>query len=107
MTVYVDDARIPARVGRLNSRWSHLTADTQSELFAFADALGQKRAWFQARCKTKCAKEGVPCPHWHYDLTDPQRDAAISAGAVAIGIRDMGALMSARRKGEIWAGPTT
>lgn len=32
MTVYVDDFRVPARVGRINARWSHLTADTQAEL---------------------------------------------------------------------------
>lgn len=105
MTVYVDDARIPARVGRISSRWSHLTADTRDELFAFADRLGQKRSWFQAKCKRSCAKPGAECVHWHYDLTDPQRLKAIELGAVPIGIRDMGALMSARRRGETWAGP--
>lgn len=101
VTVYVDDARIPARVGRISSRWSHLTADTVEELNAFALSIGQKLSWFQT-CKRSCAKPGLPCVHWHYDLTDPQRDKAIAAGAVPIGIRDMGALCSARRRGETW-----
>ena len=47
MTVYVDDARIPARVGRWDSSWSHLFADTQDELHAFAARLGLRRSWFQ------------------------------------------------------------
>jgi len=105
VTVYVDNARIPARVGRISGRWSHLTADTREELFEFADRLGQKRAWFQAACKRPCAKPGAECVHWHYDLTDGQRLKAIEFGAVAIDLRDMGALMSARRRGEVWTGP--
>lgn len=32
MTVYVDDMRRPATVGRISARWSHLTADTREEL---------------------------------------------------------------------------
>lgn len=104
MTVWVDDARIPARVGRVYGRWSHLTADTVEELHQFADRLGLQRSWFQ-RCKRVCAKPGVPCPHWHYDLVDARRAAAIALGAVPIGIRDMGALVSARRRGETWSGP--
>lgn len=36
MTVYVDDFLIPARLGCLNARWSHLFADTEEELHAFA-----------------------------------------------------------------------
>ena len=47
MAVYVDDARIPARVGRIRARWSHLFADSQDELHAFAQTIGLKRAWFQ------------------------------------------------------------
>ena len=45
MTVYVDDARIPATV-RNGSRshtsaWCHLTADTREELHEFAARLGR------------------------------------------------------------------
>jgi hypothetical protein len=29
MAVYVDHARIPAQVGRIRARWSHLSADSQ------------------------------------------------------------------------------
>lgn len=47
MTVYVDDFRIPARVGRYNARWSHLFADTRSELHAFAAQIGLRCEWFQ------------------------------------------------------------
>jgi hypothetical protein len=94
MTVYVDDFRVPARVGRLRANWSHLTADTPAELHAFARRIGLQRDWFQEKCKHgRCE----PCPHWHYDVTDTMRREAIAGGAEAIGIRQMGALMSARR----------
>lgn len=45
MTVYIDDMRRPARVGRLNAVWSHLMADTDDELHAFAARLGLRRSW--------------------------------------------------------------
>lgn len=96
MTVYVDDARIPATVRRIRSRWSHLTADTEQELHTFAARIGLQRSWYQT-CKRKCAPEGQPCPHWHYDVTEAKRAEALRAGAQAIGIREMGALASARR----------
>jgi uncharacterized protein DUF4031 len=96
MSVYVDDARIPARVGRLLGRWSHLTADTPAELHAFAVRLGLRRGWFQDRCKSRLCPR--PCPiHWHYDVTDAKRAAAIRLGAVPIGWREMGEIMRARR----------
>jgi len=47
MAVYVDDARIPARVGPISARWSHLFADSQDELHAFAAGIGLKQSWFQ------------------------------------------------------------
>ena len=96
MTVYVDNARIPARVGRFAGRWSHLTADTPAELIAFAAQIGLRQEWFQT-CKRPCHKT-LPCVHWHYDVTDLKRDVAILAGAKPIDIREMGALTSARRK---------
>ncbi len=98
MTAYVDDARIPATVGRTRGRWSHLTADTPDELHALADRIGMRRSWFQPRCKSPSGPtvDGV-CAHFHYDLVDARRAAAIAAGATPIGIREMGALTSARR----------
>lgn len=95
MTVYVDNFRCPATVGRIKGRWSHLTADTRDELHAFAATLGLKRAWFQAKCRTETEDR---CPHWHYDVTDSLRTAAIALGAKSIDIREMGALISARRR---------
>ena len=97
MTVYVDNARIPAKVGDIRGRWSHLTADTQDELHAFAERLRLRRAWFQERCKKRCAPEGQPCPHWHYDVTEPVRERAVNFGAEPIDLRKLGALISARR----------
>lgn len=75
MTVYVDDFRVPARVGRINARWSHLTADTQAELHEFAQRLGLRREWFQT---------GEFPGHWHYDVTDGKRAQAIQLGAQPI-----------------------
>jgi hypothetical protein len=96
MTVYVDDARIPARVGRLHTCWSHLTADDRDELHAFAARLGLRRAWFQ----DKPNQDGTPGPHWHYDVTDTKRAAAIAAGATPLNLREMGQLITARRAAE-------
>jgi hypothetical protein len=80
MTVYVDDMRRPARVGRLNARWSHLTADTKAELHDFATVkLGLDRRWFQ-----EPAIPGL----WHYDVTDRVRDQAIALGAEAVSYFD-------------------
>lgn len=74
MTVYVDDWRQQARAGRLTARWSHLTADTDAELHAFAERLGLRRSWFQ--------DHRDPLRR-HYDVTERQRLRAIEAGAVA------------------------
>lgn len=80
MTVYVDNFRAPARVGRLTARWSHLVADTPEELHAFAASLGLLRSWFQDK------EDG----RWHYDVTDTERAAAIALGAKSIDIRGNG-----------------
>lgn len=98
MTVYVDNFRAPATVGRVRGRWSHLTAGTPAELHEFAETIDLKREWFQARCKFgSCpAVDGV-CAHFHYDVVDAKRTEAIAAGAKPIDIRDMGAITSARR----------
>lgn len=72
MTVYVDDAFIPARVGRINAKWCHLTADTIAELNEFASSIGLRRTWFQNK----------PVGRWHYDVTESLRAKAIMRGAV-------------------------
>jgi hypothetical protein len=96
MSVYVDSARIPATVGLIKGRWSHLTADTISELSDFAARLHLRSEWFQT-CKRRCGREGEPCPHWHYDVTDAVRLRAIDLGAKPIDMRELGQLISARR----------
>lgn len=88
--IVVDNARIPARVARISGRWSHLTADTRDELYAFAEKLGLKREWFQ---------EKTP-GYWHFDVTDSKRAEAIALGAVAVDVREMGLFISARRRRE-------
>lgn len=99
MTVYVDNARTPARVGRIQARWSHLTASTPDELHAFAARLGQRREWFQARCKHgNCPTLDGVCVHFHYDVVDGKRTDAIRLGAKAIDLREMGALTAVRRR---------
>ncbi len=97
MTVYVDDFRVPATVGGWTARWSHLTADTQDELHEFAASIGLRSTWFQEKCRTRCAPEGQPCPHWHYDVTDSKRDLALAMGAKSITLRQMGEIIRARR----------
>ncbi len=72
--VYVDDFRIPATVGRIKGRWSHLSADDDETLHAFAASLGLKREWFQPGTRPEAN---------HYDVTDAKRSEAIRMGAVA------------------------
>ena len=65
MTVYLDDWRQPARLGPVDDRWSHLLADTDEELHAFAARMGMKREWFQHRTHR---------PHQaHYDMPERSR----------------------------------
>jgi hypothetical protein len=97
MTVYVDNARIPARVGRISGRWSHLTADDRDELHRFAGRLGLARGWFQTCKRSPSCRPAQRCVHWHYDVTDSKRAAAIAAGAQPIDLHQMADLLAARR----------
>lgn len=99
MTVYVDDVRIPAKVGRFDATWSHLTADTRNELHAFAGHLGLKRAWFQdpaVNGKPRAEPGTLAAEMWHYDVTETKRQQAIRLGAVPIPWRDLPAIIEAR-----------
>lgn len=98
MTVYVDNFRARARVGGISGRWSHLTADTPAELHEFAARIGLKPSWFQAQCKYgSCPTVEGCCAHFHFDVVDSKREAAVVAGAKSIDIRELGAITSARR----------
>jgi hypothetical protein len=95
MTVYVDDWQQQARIGRLNTKWSHLTVgpfDDIAELHEFAARIGLQRRWFQDK----------PWPRQHYDVTESKRQQAIAAGATSITWRDGGKqrtrALDARRK---------
>lgn len=71
MTVYVDNMRRYAQVGRVKARWSHLMADTHDELMEFAAWLGLKAEWVQHAGK----------PIEHFDLVDAKRTLALELGA--------------------------
>ena len=100
MAVYVDDIGIPARVGGLSGRWSHLIADSQEELYEFAARLGLRRAWFQdptVNGKPTPVKPGTrAAENWHYDVTASKRALAIEPGAVAVSWRDLHDIIDAR-----------
>lgn len=81
MAVYVDDMRLPARVGSHQARWSHLFTDgPPEELHTFAAGIGLRRAWFQH--KPPPAPGGVDLSH--YDVTDTKRALALAHGAVSV-----------------------
>jgi hypothetical protein len=85
MTVYVDDMRMYARVGRISSHWSHLVADTRDELHEFAARLGLKRSWFQEpKGIGTISASARSAQNWHYDVTDSKRELAITLGATAV-----------------------
>jgi hypothetical protein len=89
VTVYVDNYRAPAQVGKIRGRWSHLyvgPADDLAELHAFAISIGLRREWFQDKV--------LP----HYDVTDTRRELAIKAGARSVSWRETGEFVSGWRK---------
>lgn len=99
MTVYVDNIRIPAKVARFDARWSHLIADTQEELHAFAARLGLRRSYFQdptVNGKPKAPPGTLAAENWHYDVTESKRQAAIRLGAVAVDFMELPAIIEAR-----------
>lgn len=94
MSVYVDNANIPAKVGRHDSTWCHLITDNPDleELHRFAESIGLRRAYFQDK-RYGPKDPGRP----HYDVTASKRRAAVAAGAVEIDIRDVKAVNDRRR----------
>jgi hypothetical protein len=83
LSVYVDDMREP--FGRL--LMCHMIADTTAELFEMADRIGVARRWIQYAGTYK----------EHFDVCLSKRTAAITAGAIEISRRELGARISARR----------
>jgi hypothetical protein len=97
MSVYVDDAYIPAKVrsGSLthDSRWCHLTADSTEELVAFAVSIGLQAKYIQYPGTWK----------EHFDVTAPKRRMAVAKGAVEVGYREHVMKMGERRMKELEA----
>src|SRR5207245_237209 len=91
------DLRMPARVGAITGRWSHLSADTVEELHAFAASIGLRRDWFQTCKHNRACRPATRCVHWHYDVTDSARTRAIAAGAVPIELRQWRHIIHTRR----------
>jgi hypothetical protein len=99
VTVYVDNARIPAPIGRLRGTFSHMFADSKEELHAFAERIGLKREWFQDPVvygKPPAKPGSRAAENWHYDVTESMRKRAIALGAVAIEWRQMPELIKHR-----------
>lgn len=97
MTIYVDSMFIPARVGNIWARWSHLVSDVydSADLHPFAQSIGLKRAWFQWH--TKMSADPAPPWLWHYDVTEGKREQAIAAGAQVLEGFTLGPIMNRKR----------
>ncbi|MGW5703892.1 DUF4031 domain-containing protein [Amycolatopsis japonica] len=102
MTVYVDDFTVPATVGGRSGHWSHLIADTEDELHAFAAQLGLPRRWFQdprirsGRRPFPARPGSFAAETWHYDVIRSKRDLALQLGAVDVAWRDLPDLIKHR-----------
>lgn len=98
MTVYVDNMRMRATVGRLQARWSHLIADTEEELHEFAERLGLQRWMFQdpREDKRPPAPDSYAANTWHYDVVDTKRRQAIEMGAIAVDLFELPDLIYSR-----------
>jgi hypothetical protein len=94
VTVYVDDAFIPATVGRTTARWCHLLSDSEdrTELHTLAARIGLDRSWYQA---PGVQVRGSADAWWrgHYDVTPAMRARAITFGAVPINRIEWGRLI--------------
>lgn len=91
MTVYVDDMfKYPMGEFRRTPtsrlmKMSHLIADTEEELHAFAAKLGLKREWWQGD---------------HYDIAKGVRAEAVKLGAIEITLEQCSAMTMIRRTGD-------
>lgn len=86
MTVYVDDMQAPFKPDHAPGRtyvMCHMIADTEEELHLMADRIGVARKWYQGD---------------HYDIAKSKRELAIKAGATPITWRELGRMVSQRRK---------
>jgi hypothetical protein len=91
VTIFVDDYKVRAKVGRVAANWSHLLSSepdpTDRELLEFAKRIGLDPAWIQ--------HAGQPLAH--FDVTDQMRERALKAGAVPVTWKESGGIVAARR----------
>jgi hypothetical protein len=85
MSVYVDEPRYydstmirGALTRRYGNHWSHMWADSEAELLAFARRVDMPLRWLQ--------HEGTR--RVHFDVTPARRQKAIRAGAVQLEYRE-------------------
>jgi len=97
LTVYLDDWRQRATIGRREDRWSHLLADDEEELHALAARLGIPGRGFQRHRRSAALN--------HYDLPESLRHRAIALGAVPISWREMARLTREWRRAGARPGP--
>jgi hypothetical protein len=97
LTVYLDDWRQRAVIGRRDDRWSHLLADDEQELHALAAQLGIPTRGFQRHRRSAALN--------HYDLPESLRPRAIALGAVPISWREMARLTREWRRAGARPGP--
>ena len=92
MAIYVDDlnlrADVPDGARRVHGKWSHLFADTEEELRAFARKIGLKENWIQHPGETRV----------HFDVVSRMRQRAIAAGATPVTWREAGEFFAARTR---------
>jgi len=87
MAVYVDEIHAwPTTIRCFRGGSCHLTADSLSELFAFADKLGLRRSWYQPK--------STP----HFDLTPKRRARALELGAVFVPAKEQARKRLAARR---------
>lgn len=85
MTVYVDTMK--AQYGRMVM--CHMMATSTEELLAMADKIGVARKWIQ--------REGT---RWeHFDIAQSKRKLAVEAGAVEVGLFELGRMIKAGKVG--------
>jgi hypothetical protein len=84
MSVYVDEIRdygdlVRGYARRYGTRWSHMIADSEDELHAFANKIGVLRRWAQF----------PGTPRSHYDIIPTKRALALRMGAIEITSRQL------------------
>jgi Protein of unknown function (DUF4031) len=95
--VYVDDYRchrtIKTPSAVVESRWSHMTADTEDELHEFAQvSLGISRRWFEPATRFPESHPlfaGQVRAQFHYDVSEDTRILAVTLGAQSVPWRSL------------------